>query len=458
MPRLVALLVLASVGTAAAEGRLRGPGPGVDGLDYVVVEPAPVFFHHGGPHYLYLNRCVDGCTVESGRDDAVADRSSILGRGGIPSRVSVQPFGWDDATWDGMVACVRDTYAIYGVEVVTAPPGGPHVEVMVAGTADALALAGNTLGIAPLANDCSALPSAIGFAFANAHLAGPELVSELCATVAHEAGHVYGLDHAFECKDPMTYLTGCGRKVFLNRTLACGEFDGTRACKCGATQSSHRHLYDRLGPGALPAPAGLDIRSPLPATTVAPGFSVFVAVDGRPVTTVELWVNGALVGAVPGKVSTAPYELVTPVELFDGVLDLEVRVYDDLGTLATRTITVQKGAPCAGPAACPGGYTCSEGRCLAPAGTTAVGEACGGAAECASKACVARDGEPTCTQPCWPAASTCPDGLACLHADDERYACFAPDAGGCCSAGADPRGALALIALAAAMLGRRRRR
>jgi hypothetical protein len=427
--------------------------------DYVIVDPAPPLYH-AGPDLLYLNRCAGGCTATAGRDDAVTDHSSILGRDGVPATVSLAPFMWDEATWNGVVQCVTATYAIYGVEVVTDPPAGPHVEVMVAGTAAALGLQGNTLGIAPLTNDCSAQGSAIAYAFANAHLSGPDLVNELCATVAHEAGHIYGLDHEFECKDPMTYLTGCGIKVFLNRTVPCGEFDAPRTCKCGEKQSSHRKLYDVLGPGTPPAPPPITIRSPMPGATVASTFSVFVDVDGRPATTVELWVNGTQVSALPGKLSDSPYELTTPASLFDGVLDLEVRVYDDLGTLGVADLTVQKGTSCVTPDDCPAGFTCDAGRCLAPPADGQLGDACDTQAACASKECVSRGGESFCTQPCWEGTGGCPGGMGCFQADDERFACFVPQDGGCCSAGgSDPRAPLALLGLALLLRrGRRPRR
>ena len=134
MSRFVVAGVAALIGHgSAATAQPNDPGRE---LDYVVVEPARPLWH-AGPNLLYLNRCAAGCSADAGRDDAVADRSSILGRNGTPSSVSLAPFAWDDATWDGVVTCVRATYAIYGVEVVTEPPGGAHVEVMVAGTAAA---------------------------------------------------------------------------------------------------------------------------------------------------------------------------------------------------------------------------------------------------------------------------------------------------------------------------------
>lgn len=455
---VVAAAVASLLGATAVDVDAQVSVRADETLDYVVVDPAPPTFH-AGPNYLYLNRCASGCSATAGRDDAVADRSSILGRDGVPSSVTLAPFMWDQATWDGVVSCVRATYAIYGVEVVTEPPSGAHVEVMVAGTAAALGLAGNTLGIAPLANDCSPLPSALAYAFANAHLSGPDLVNELCATVAHEAGHIYGLDHEFECKDPMTYLTGCGVKVFLNRTVACGEFDAPRSCKCSERQSSHRKLYDVLGPGTPPPPPMISVLSPAPGATVSPTFSVFVDVLGRPATTVELWINGSQIGALPGKLTDSPYELVTPAALFDGVLDLEVRVYDDLGTLGTTTLTVQKGAACADAGSCPTGFACDAGRCLAPPGTTPIGDPCARQEECSTRECVSRGGEAVCTQPCWQGTGGCPGGMACSQADDERFACFVPvDEGGCCSASADPRGPLALVGLVGLLLRRRRQR
>ncbi|HVK77706.1 MAG TPA: MYXO-CTERM sorting domain-containing protein [Kofleriaceae bacterium] len=448
---VLAVACLPAVVTAQPEPRRA--------IDYVVVEPPPPSgLWHAGPAVVYLNRCAAGCSVRAGGDDAVADTSSILGRTDIPRQVSIEPFAWDQATWDGMVACVRDVYALYDVHVVTEPPAGPHVEVMVAGTAAALNLPSNTLGIAPLANDCSRIPSAVAFAFANAHEVGDRLITELCATTAHEAGHVFGLDHEFDCRDPMTYLAACGPKVFLNRTVECGEFDGPRPCKCAARQSSHLHLTDVIGPGALPSPAEISVLAPTPGAVVPPTFSVFVEVAGRPAATVELWANGAKLDEQPGKQTTAPYLLRTQASLPDGVLDLEVRVYDDLGQLAVARLTVQKGAPCADASACPSGWACDGGRCLAPAGDRGIGDDCAVDGDCASGQCAQRAGATTCSQPCWPTGAACPNGLACVTGDDEGFACFADDGGGCCSAGGDGRGPLGLALVVGLALFARPRR
>lgn len=453
---LVALLVPAGVAAAS-------PDEVVDrsrAVDYVVVDP-PRTRAAGGARTIYLNRCTGGCTATAGGDDAARDTSSILGREGVPSSISLDPFAWDDTVWNGVVACVRAGYAPWDVEVVTdEPASGRYLEVMVAGNAASLGLAGNTLGVAPLTSDCSALPSAIGFAFANAHQPGETQISNLCATVIHEAGHLYGLDHELACKDPMTYLTGCGEKIFVNRSFACGEFDGERRCKCNATQNSFAHLTSRIGGGTAPPPPAVRIVVPSSGANVGSGFSVFTQVDSpRVIADMTLWVNGWPWVRVPGKTTTGPYELATPAALPDGVLDLEVRTRDDLGNVGSVRMTVTKGAPCVDGMSCADGQSCSDGRCRFPAATGALGDACAGDQDCAGQLCVADDGAGVCSRPCYPSGSACESGYTCRAGDDEGLACLPTiDEGGCCSGAADPGVSGALAVLVLGVWRRRRRR
>lgn len=457
---VLALLVPASV--AAAPAAPPGPpSPGLDGgargHDVVLVdEPPPPRTDAAGPDALYLNRCAAGCTVEPGGNDARADRSSIPA-----TRSTLSPFGYADAVWDAVVACVRDTYLPYGVEVVTVEPAaGDYVEVMVAGVPAELGQPGNILGIAPMSSSCAAGNRWIAFAFANAH--GVDPVLELCATVAHEAGHVYGLDHAYDCRDPMTYLTGCGQKFFVNRALPCGEFDGARGCRCGATQNSHVVLGNALGLGTLPPPAEVTIPYPATDAAVADRFAVFAEVDERRLTDrVELWLNGWPWATLPGIDGDAPYGFRAPAELPDGVIDVEVRAYNDLEVPGVATLTVVKGAPCTSGATCLDGQRCDDGRCAWPAPTGGFGDACALDADCVSRRCET-DGEVAlCTEACTPGLdATCGDGYGCLQTGDAG-ACWPADrlgdGGGCCSAGGGA-GSSALLALAAALgLGRRRR-
>ncbi|MBK9033218.1 MAG: hypothetical protein IPL61_18425 [Myxococcales bacterium] len=428
-------------------------------LDYVVVDP-PRTRASGGAKVIYLNPCAAGCTVTAGDDSAAGDRSSILGRNGAPSTVTLEPFAWDQATWDGMVACVRARYEPWAVTVVTdEPSSGRYLEVMAAGLPSALALGPNTLGVAPLTNDCSPLPSAIAFAFANAHAARPEQVEELCTTVIHEAGHLYGLDHEFACKDPMTYLGGCGAKVFVNRSLACGELTGERPCQCGATQNSFIHLTDAIGPGQAPAAPEVRIDYPPEGAVVDARFSVFVApVSPRPLTEVALWINGRAWVRAPGSATEDLYQLATPAEVPDGTLELEVRTRDDLGNVGVAARTVTKGAACVDASTCLPGQTCAGGGCRSPAGTVAIGGACTIDEDCVGKLCAVADGVGACTEPCYPLDGACGAGLSCRIVDDESFGCLPTvDEGGCCSTGGRPDGA-GLIVLGALALRWRRRR
>ncbi len=428
-------------------------------IDYVLIDP-PRTRAAGGTKTVYLNRCVAGCTATAGDDDATQDRSSILGVRGAPATATLAPFAWSQAVWDATVACVRERFAPFEITVVTdEPTTGRYLEMMVAGAPSALALASNTLGVAPLTNNCSALPSAIGFVFANAHPERPEQVEELCTTVIHEAGHLYGLDHEFECRDPMTYLGGCGSKVFLNHAAQCGE-TMPRDCQCGATQNSFLKLLRTVGPGTPPAGATLRMDYPMADAVVASRFSVFAVVESpRPVRELSLWINGRAWVRVPGEDQDHLYQLDTPAEVPDGVLDLELRARDDLGNVGVLARRVTKGAACLDGMSCLAGQTCVDGGCRSPAGTGAVGDACALDEDCASKLCVRDDGTGVCTAWCYPDVLGCDDGYACRAGDDEGLGCLVPvDDGGCCSTGGRPDGAVALAAAVAAMLAARRRR
>jgi hypothetical protein len=133
------------------------------------------------------------------------------------------------------------------------PGDAPHFESIVAGYAEDIG-AGGAGGIAPFS--CGVWGNSINFTFAET-LGGNAQV--LCEVVAQESGHVMGLEHAYLCEDPMTYLEGCGPKTFQDIDAQCGEFS-VSPCGCGnETQNSVQHLLGIFGPGNIPATAHVEI-------------------------------------------------------------------------------------------------------------------------------------------------------------------------------------------------------
>jgi hypothetical protein len=411
------------------------------------------------PTKLFLNRCVGGCAVRKGDDnDAATDVSTI------PAQDStLTEFGYTNEIWDAVVACVRDTYRAYDLEVVTAEPPSSerYVEVMVAGTPGELGQTPDTLGVAPMARDCSVQSNWVAFAFANAH--GTDPVLELCATIAHEAGHVVGLEHVYECKDPMTYLPACGRRWFLNQRAGCGARE-PGSCRCDRdSQNSHVLLTHALGPGDLPPAPAVTIPYPADDAAVIPNFAIFgEIVEPRVIRRVEFWLNDFLWQRQLGRREANIYTFATPVTVPDGVIDVEVRAYNDLELAGAATISVVKGAPCADASSCHDGQACVEGRCKYPLPTTEQGEACSRDADCASFVCASHGEHALCSRFCIVGIDgACGDGYACIEHGEDDGVCWPSsllDTGGCCSASGGPAGPAALGGVLVVVLGRGRRR
>jgi hypothetical protein len=185
---------------------------------------------------IFLNRCaLPGCVVTQGNESSINNTSAIAG---ATRQLSTS---LTDAQFDAFAGCVKDLYAPFNAQVVTADPGlVPHQEVMLGSSASQLGQPSSVGGVSPWR--CGDIPNAIVFVFTDG-----STPQSLCEAAAQELGHSFGLDHEYLCADPMTYLTGCGPKRYQDVDAPCGE-GAPRQCVCGSeTQNSYRRLLVTLG-------------------------------------------------------------------------------------------------------------------------------------------------------------------------------------------------------------------
>ena len=441
----------------------------------VLVEPQRAELAAAGevPRVLYLDRCASNCVVQSTANDATSNNSTIpMGK----SSYTLTAFAFGDAEWAAVMKCVQDVFSPYNVSVVDARPadGTLYNKTFVAGLPSEIGQAGDVLGIAPLAQNCSVLSNTVAFAFANQH-APTDRVNNLCWTVAQESAHMYGLDHEYQfidgasaCNDPMTYRNDCGgEKFFRDRAAQCGMF-ALADCKCGrATQNSDALLLGIFDAGtpSTTAPVVSIVVPAASGTIVSNGFAVQAKGGAqRGIERMDLVLNGHTWTSVPGTAfgsagqPTIVYALQLPAKVPNGVIDIQVRGVDDIGVATlTSAVTVTKGTPCADASTCLTGQKCEAGKCFWDAPVAEVGASCTYNEACTTNACIAG----TCEQPCDPASTSvrdaCSSGTACVVSNGANI-CQPVAGGGCCSSSRDgaAQALLGMFGLAALLVRRRR--
>ncbi len=383
---------------------------------------------------LYLNRCAGGCVIQPGNNDARNNTSTIAGN----NTAVISEYQWPQDKWDEMVACVRDVYSPYDVQVVTEDPGDEfHHEAIVAGLAGDLGLDPLIGGIAPAG--CAPLNNVISFSFANspAYPNGDPL--KICWTVAQESAHSYGLpNHVFHCSDPMTYLDGgCGKKFFRNNNFPCGEFQ-LADCNCsGLTQNSHVELKGVFGVGTMPPAPELAILLPKQDDVVTDEFSIYWdALDERLILRTELWINGSKYQEIPGhdfEHQNDNYNISAP-PLPDGIIDVEMRAYNQIGSESIQKITVTKGDACTSKESCFDFQECNAGRCEYGPAAAELGDSCNVDPNCLEGACAEVDGERVCATECTlNVTGACSEGFECVMSSNGGVCWPAGETGGCCS-------------------------
>lgn len=410
---------------------------------------------------IYVNGCftAPGCQITAGTfNDAINNVSTV------PTRSTViSTFNQSQEVWDATIACLREVYGPYDVDIVTEDPSPmPHHEAILAGLPSEVGLPPEVGGIAPAS--CSPIDNAISFSFANAP--GTDWITA-CWTVAQESAHSFGLDHVVECRDPMTYVPNCGQKFFRNELLRCGELE-PRTCRCtGTSQNSHALLRGVFGDGTPPAAPEIEIVLPMANSTVTDSMrTVVLADDPRLVAKVELYINGWLYGEKDGNGyfnRDDPYVFEgLGSSLPDGIMDIEILAYNDLGSMSSATVTVIKGMPCTSADTCLGGQVCDNGRCMYPEPMGQLGETCERDMDCVSLLCPDSGSERYCSQQCLLGVQDqCPESFDCLPASNGGGLCWpvVVDTEGCCSVSrghAPSPGKLTLFALVAVVINRRK--
>jgi hypothetical protein len=452
--------IVASATPAAAEPIVNPvpPGPevaGTPGTRMMVDTPVARYATPAAPisSTIYLERCSGGCTVNTGNNDARTNTSSISKTASFINEFRNTAGQTGDAAtpeWAQIVQCMKEVYSPYNVTVTDVKPasGASFHEAVIAGSPAEMGLDSNILGVAPLANDCSAIDNVMSFTFANRHGAADRVLN-ICWTAAQESAHAFGLDHEYSfpdnrsaCNDPMTYRDDCGgEKFFRNDFANCGE-TASRACRCGALQNSHLKVLGVFGAGTpITGKPTITMVSPAAGEMLGRGVTVQAGAK-RGVARVELYFNNykwtEVAGAAFGKSGQADpssYTLLVPAALPDSVVDVKAIAYDDL-EIATESavVTVTKGAPCATAATCATGQKCEAGKCFwdPPAGE--IGDDCAFQQFCKSGLCTGTAQQQICTQACTPgAADSCPSGLDCVASSANAGVCFFQDSGGCCS-------------------------
>ncbi len=393
---------------------------------------------------LYVNDCLPGgCTVtQSNANSALTNTSSISDGTSVMS-----PYMHGQAHWDEVIACVRETFAPFDINVVTDDPGQvPHYEVMTAGTSAQLSTgimgAG---GIAPFISCNAQRDSVLVFVFANQ----TDSINYLCAAIVHEAGHAYGLSHSLDARDPMTYMELGGLKRWQNADQTCGTTTPEN-CRCfPSRQNSFRYLTQTFGLAPGLEGATVQLVTPRDGMWVKPGFPIRAGFS-TPLETLQaaLSIDGG--AAMP----TSSIDILAwnaPASIAAGAHQVAVTATDFGDRTSTATATVNVMQACA--AGCADGFGCLGGFCVpgsaAPGG---LGASCTDSSECSLGQCATSGDTSLCTASCDP-GGVCPSGFAC---DATANVCWPSESGGCSATGG-PSASL-LFGVGALVLGMRRRR
>ena len=390
-----------------------------------------------------------------------------------------------------MMGLVQSWYADFNAYVVsTRPSSGRYTELMVGDqiTRFLSSVGSGTVGIATL--DCfNSSQVNVGFDFAvtlesfqppGTKQEQTDTLLLIAQTVAHEAGHTFGLEHVSNEQDIMNPTVSTNVVGFIDSSSMLS--DGSAKCGTGSSQNSHARLLDNLGPTPVvttgPKPI-VQFLAPKDGDTVPSTFTLAVSASEPSgatghITKVEIYQASTLVKTL----ASAPYQVGIPAP-GDGTYTLSAVAYNSEGNKATTTttFTVSAGAAqpligcivsadCTSPTICQGGScvpppssgctpacaadeVCqSDGTCAAATSTDGgapdggatgggIGATCTDSAQCDNGGVCAQNGSKRfCTNVCDPAnSSACPSSFACTALGGDHYCTPKSSGKGCSFAG-----------------------
>jgi len=394
------------------------------------------------PRTIYLNKNGGTYNITNGMTDAATNTANVIASGdGKTHMAAVIPPIDANFDWSYIVQCVKAQYKPYNVIITeTEPTSGNYVEAVVGGDGASTGWSANSgiLGVASADNFCGVTEKGIAFSFAHNHIGIAKPNDELCATVAHEVGHLLSLEHEISSPDTMSYVpfATAGMKSFTSPNSQCGtDAQNTNNCSCtttgtGQVTDSAVRLTQFVGLRPTETnPPTLDVTAPGDNVKLPPSFVVTAnATDDTAMDQVAVLLNAANVGASTSPVGTTYSIPVTNQP--EGTYMLEVQAIDLAGNITKKDLAV----------------TIALGD---------VGDNCVNNSDCHGSICAQNaDNTQFCTQVC-DDANKCPDDYAC-QAVGAQNLCV-PSGGGCNIAGGGNRTLIALVGLSLALVLRRRR-
>lgn len=386
---------------------------------------------------IWLNRA--GGTFRRAANTNSADNtisSDIFGRDMVIPPMS------NSFNWNTLVTCVRAAYKPYNVTITeTKPSAGSYIQAVVGGNGSEVGRGQGLLGIASADNFCGVTEKGIAFSFSEAHLDAGRRDEELCATVAHEIGHLVGLEHETLPTDIMSYvpISTSRTKAFVNQDSTCGTTpQEPNPCTCTSAAMTNsvvtlkRLLGDRPIETTLPE---VTLVAPKDKASLGPSFDVVAnATDASGIESVSVLVNDFEFGrALTGEGNKFTIKVKG---VSDGTHTLVVEAMDKAGNVKRTnpiTVTVRRAAT---------GGDCTENG------------------DCMGNVCASDGTDKFCTQNCDLANDTCPSGFACTQAGASAVCYFdGTSSGGCgCNTKSTGLPGSLLFGLGALLLVGRKRR